>query len=98
MNAYLRLFRFGNGLMGILGVIIGAFLASGTGLVDYVWNLVIASAVVISFMAGGNALNDYIDREIDKVGHPERPLPRGEITPRAALVCGVGGLALACAI
>lgn len=98
MKRYLRLFRFGNGAMGIIGVIIGAFLAAGTGIVDYAANIAIACAVVVSFMAGGNALNDYIDREIDKIGHPERPLPRGEITPRAALLCGIGGLAAACLI
>lgn len=98
MNRYLRLFRFGNGLMGMLGVLIGAFLASGTGIVDHLWSLAVACAVVVSFMAGGNALNDYIDREIDKIGHPDRPLPRGEITPRAALACGIGGLALACVL
>ena len=41
---------------------------------------------------GANALNMYIDRDIDRLmvrtGH--RPLVTGEITPRAALIFGVG--------
>ncbi len=92
MNRYLRLFRFGNGLMGILGVVIGAFIAVGFDIVDHVLNLVIASLVVVIFMAGGNSLNDYIDREIDKTAHPDRPLPKGEIQPKTALILGISGI------
>ena len=95
MNRFLRLFRFGNGVMGILGVVIGAFIAVGFDIGDHVLNLIISSAVVLAFMAGGNSLNDYIDREIDRTAHPERPLPTGEIAPRTALAIGISGLAAA---
>ena len=95
MNRYLRLFRLGNGVMGILGVAIGAFIAVGMDLLDYWVNLVISCFVVLSFMAGGNSLNDYIDRELDKTAHPDRPLPMGEISPKAALNLGIVGLVLA---
>ncbi|MCL1811361.1 MAG: UbiA family prenyltransferase [Methanomassiliicoccaceae archaeon] len=95
MNRFLRLFRFGNGIMGILGVVIGAFIAVGFGIGDHVQNLLISGAVVLVFMAGGNSLNDYIDRDIDKTAHPDRPLPTGEIAPRTALIIGVSGLAAA---
>jgi 4-hydroxybenzoate polyprenyltransferase and related prenyltransferases len=95
VNRYLRLFRLGNGVMGILGVAIGAFIAVGMDLLDYWVNLVISCFVVLSFMAGGNSLNDYIDRELDKTAHPDRPLPMGEISPKAALNLGIVGLVLA---
>ena len=95
MNRYLRLFRLGNGVMGILGVAIGAFIAVGMDIFDYWVNLVISCFVVLSFMAGGNSLNDYIDRELDKNAHPDRPLPMGEIAPKTALNLGVIGLILA---
>ena len=85
MDKYLRLFRFGNALMGILGVIAGALIAVGLDITEHWKNLVIASFVVVWFIAGGNALNDYIDREIDIVSHPERPIPSGRITPKNAL-------------
>ena len=98
MNRFLRLFRFGNGVMGILGVIIGAFIAVGFDIGDHLQNLIISCFVVLAFMAGGNSLNDYIDREIDKTAHPERPLPKGEIAPRTALYIGVSGIIIACVL
>jgi geranylgeranylglycerol-phosphate geranylgeranyltransferase len=98
VNRFLRLFRFGNGIMGILGVIIGAFIAVGFDIGDHVQNLIISCFVVLAFMAGGNSLNDYIDREIDKTAHPERPLPKGEIAPRTALYIGVAGIVIACVL
>jgi geranylgeranylglycerol-phosphate geranylgeranyltransferase len=98
VNRFLRLFRFGNGIMGILGVIIGAFIATGFDIGDHVLNLIISCVVVLAFMAGGNSINDYIDVDIDKTAHPERPLPRGEIAPRTALIIGVSGLVIACVL
>ena len=90
MNKYLRLFRLGNGIMGIIAVVIGAFLAVGTDVGNYVLNIIIACFVVIAFIAGGNSLNDYIDRELDKTAHPDRPLPTGEITPKNASLRNAG--------
>lgn len=98
MDRYLRLFRFGNGLMGVIGVIVGAFIASGLDILDYWIGIVISCAIVFVFMAGGNALNDYIDREIDIVAHPERPLPRGEISPDTAKNLGIFLMLLAVSI
>ncbi|MCL2607511.1 MAG: geranylgeranylglycerol-phosphate geranylgeranyltransferase [Methanomassiliicoccaceae archaeon] len=89
MNKYLQLFRFGNGLMGILGVVAGALIASGLDIADHWMNLVIASAVVVCFIAGGNALNDYVDRDIDVKAHPERPIPSGRMKAEHALYAGI---------
>ena len=88
MNKYLRLFRFGNGLMGILGVLAGALIASGLDIVDHWLSIAIASAVVVLFIAGGNAINDYVDRDIDVTAHPERPIPSGDMTAKQALMAG----------
>jgi 4-hydroxybenzoate polyprenyltransferase len=38
----------------------------------------------------GMAANDWADRELDAVERPERPIPSGRITPRAALGVAVG--------
>lgn len=95
VNKYLRLFRFGNGVMGILGVVIGAFIAIGFDIQNYIPELIAACFVVIAFIAGGNSLNDYIDREIDLIGHPDRPIPMKEIAPRTALYLGISGLSIA---
>ncbi len=98
MNKYLRLFRFGNGLMGIIGVIVGAFIASGLNITDYWISISISCLIVFMFMAGGNAINDYIDRDIDKIAHPERPVPLGEISPATAKNLGISMMVLAVSI
>ena len=95
MNRYFRLFRFGNGVMGVIGVIVGAFIASGFGIIDYWIGIFISCAIVLIFMAGGNAINDYIDRDIDVVAHPDRPIPRGEIKPLMARNLGISFLVVA---
>ncbi len=38
----------------------------------------------------GMAANDWADRDLDAVERPERPIPSGRITPRAALGVAVG--------
>jgi geranylgeranylglycerol-phosphate geranylgeranyltransferase len=45
----------------------------------------IAIAVVVLFVGAGNALNDYFDRDIDKINHPRRPIPSGKVRPKTAL-------------
>ena len=98
MNKYLQLFRFANGLMGITGVIAGALIAAGLDAQEHWFRLAVASAVVVLFMGGGNALNDYVDRDIDVVSHPERPVPSGRMRPREALYAGAGAFAASVAV
>ncbi|MCS7131889.1 MAG: UbiA family prenyltransferase [Hadesarchaea archaeon] len=45
----------------------------------------LAFAVAAIVCAGGNAVNDYCDREIDAINRPERPIPSGRLTPQRAL-------------
>ena len=93
MNKYLELFRLENGIIGIVGVIVTAFIATGSNLLDYWFNILITCILVVFFIAGGNSLNDYIDREIDKISHPNRPLPSGRMEPRTAFYLGIVCLA-----
>ena len=89
VNKYLQLFRTGNAVMGIIGVTVASFMAAGTSIADAWANLLISAVVVFMFICGGNALNDYIDSEIDKTAHPERPIPSGRMTRKAALRAAV---------
>jgi len=98
VNKYLRLFRFGNCLMGTLGVLAGALIASGTGVAEHWFNVIVASAVVVLFIAGGNAFNDYTDRDIDRTAHPGRPIPTGEMRPKDALIAGAAVFVLSAAL
>ena len=61
---------------------IGAFVAGG---VSEPMPAVFAVLATVLATGGGNTINDYFDREIDAVNRPDRPIPRGAITPRAAL-------------
>ena len=94
MNKYLELFRLENGIIGIVGVAVTAFIAVGTSIVDYWQYIIFGCITVILFIAGGNGLNDYIDRDIDKVSHPERPLPSGRMEPKSALYISIACLVL----
>lgn len=73
--------------------LLGAFVAGGTA-----EPTAAAFAVFATLLAtgGGNAINDYFDREIDAVNRPDRPIPRGAVTPRGAL--GFSGLLLVLAV
>jgi len=85
VNRFLHLFRLGNCFMGIIGLMVAAFIAGGSDIVDYWRELTLASVVVFSFIAGGNSLNDYIDREVDRLAHPQRPIPSGRMKSETAL-------------
>jgi geranylgeranylglycerol-phosphate geranylgeranyltransferase len=41
-------------------------------------------AVVALITAAGNVINDYFDVEIDRVNRPDRPIPSGQVSIRAA--------------
>ncbi len=83
-----------NNIMASLAVLAGAFIASGMGIVDAWLNVILAMLVVFLFTGGGNALNDYVDMDIDRKNHPERPIPSGQISPSSALRIGIISLAI----
>ena len=85
VNKYLQLFRMGNAVMGVVGVMVASFMAAGLDIGDHWKNLIVSAVVVFMFICGGNALNDYIDHEIDRTAHPERPIPSGRMERRSAL-------------
>jgi geranylgeranylglycerol-phosphate geranylgeranyltransferase len=68
-------------MMG-LAVIVGASLVSALNLSI---NLLLGFITSFSLTAASMAINDYIDREIDSINEPNRPIPRGNIKPKEAL-------------
>ena len=94
MNKYLQLFRTGNAIMGIVGVIVAAFMAAGTDIISHWSDLILSVVIVFTFIAGGNSLNDYIDADIDRTAHPDRPIPSGRMTRKQARDIGLFMLAL----
>jgi len=81
-KSFLELTRPALCLMGLVGVFIGGVI-SGFEYVSF--NLLLAMIVVVLVTAGSMAINDYFDWEIDKVIHPERPVPSGRLLPKEAL-------------
>src|SRR6266536_472082 len=50
-------------------------------------------AATACLYAGGVALNDFFDRELDLIERPERPIPSGRVHPAAAGLLGAALLA-----
>ncbi len=85
--AYLRLIRPLNVLIASFAVLVAAFIAVGTQVSerDIIVPVVLAGLATGLVTAGGNVLNDYSDRNTDRVNHPERPIPSGKVSPDNAL-------------
>ncbi len=88
MNPFLKLMRPVNCLISSFSVPIVMVTLLGT---DFVFSqtllyTAIGMAVVFFFTAAGNTLNDYMDKETDKINHPQRPIPSGKVNPRTALI------------
>ena len=99
MNPYLDLTRPGNVILTAIAVVAGSFIAAGDNIVDFQIEILIASISAMMLVGGGNALNDYNDRESDKENHPNRPIPAGLIDAEDALTYSrlllAGGLMIA---
>ena len=87
MNPYLALTRPDNMILTAIAVIAGSFIAAGPEIMDFQIEIAICCVCSMMLVGGGNALNDYNDRETDKENHPERPIPSGSISADTASVC-----------
>ena len=81
LSALLRLIRWENALIAAAGVMLGAWWVGGSALATPV---LLAALAAIALTAVANVHNDVIDVDIDRVAHPDRPLPSGAITVEAA--------------
>ncbi len=82
--AVLELVRPVNCALSGAAVVIAGIIASGRAAVPgYVYLVAFFVAALVA--AGGNAINDYFDRDIDKVNRPNRPIPSKRMTADQAL-------------
>ena len=96
LSAFFLLPRPINGLITALSVGIGALTAEQTP----AWSAVLLAALSAALINGaGNAFNDLLDLDIDRINRPLRPLPAGRLSPSAArmqsLLLALAGCALA---
>ncbi len=80
ISAALRLVRWPNALTASAGVVVGAWWAGWGAPV----RIALAALAAIGLTVAANAWNDLADVEIDRAGHPERPLVTGALSPRTA--------------
>ncbi len=84
-----------NGVIAAVSVLIGAALTK-QGITQTVW-LAIISCFLIT--GGGNAINDMVDKDIDRINRPERPIPSGRLSGKEVVILSlflcILGIALA---
>lgn len=79
-------------LFHIIAVTIFTLLAAWP---HFIWNVIALIIVAHAAMQVSIAMiNDYCDRETDAQSKPEKPIPRGLIHPREALIAGILMIAL----
>ncbi|MCX6694925.1 MAG: UbiA family prenyltransferase [Candidatus Altiarchaeota archaeon] len=77
LKTFIELIRVKNASIAFLGVLVGALLSPYPAPAAII---ILAGLSAAAILAGGNAINDYFDVEIDRVNKPKRPLPSGRIT------------------
>jgi geranylgeranylglycerol-phosphate geranylgeranyltransferase len=85
MHPYFSLGRPLTSLMIGLAVLASALIGVGSNVKEYVLPVFLGFTVAFLFGIAGNAINDYLDRETDKINHPDRPIPSGKLKPEQAL-------------
>jgi geranylgeranylglycerol-phosphate geranylgeranyltransferase len=80
-----------------LGVLAACVAGAGLTVVGLWLPVTLATLVGFSFGLASNSINDYLDLEIDKIAHPERPLPSGLLKPKTYLVFS-GAMFIVCFI
>ena len=79
----ISLLRVVNVLITFLSVIVAVIICSG---ISFVNEIVLLAALSASLTAGaGNVINDIWDYETDSINKPDRPLPSGKVSKKAAL-------------
>ena len=96
LSAFFLLPRPFNGLITALSVGIGALTSDQTP----AWPAILLAAFSAALINGaGNAFNDLMDIDVDRINRPLRPLPSGRLSPNAArmqsLLLALAGCALA---
>ncbi|HLD78882.1 MAG TPA: geranylgeranylglycerol-phosphate geranylgeranyltransferase, partial [archaeon] len=95
MNAWLEILRPANCLMAAIAVLVGMLLVVTKLGASFSLPVVLLAAVAAFLIAGaGNAVNDCVDVEADRVNRPKRPIPSGRISRGAALNYSIALFAL----
>jgi len=87
VRGLVELTRPGNTIAAGFLTFIGAFVAGGA--FTHLYATAAAVGATWFATAAGMAVNDYFDREIDRINAPERAIPRGAVSPQGALAWSI---------
>lgn len=87
IKSVLEITRPFNSLFAGAAVLVGIYVQAGLSAVSSSVGIFAFLAIVL-ITAAGNVFNDYFDLESDAVNKPQRPIPSGRISEKAALVLG----------
>src|SRR5215467_11229836 len=98
--AWLQLLRLPNVFTAVADVTMGYLVVLGELRPALYFGLLVASSVLLYL--SGMVLNDVFDAKVDAQDRPDRPIPSGRISRRAASHVGrgmfIGGIAIACGL
>ena len=83
LRAYLDLIRYPLFAIPVMATLPGALIASEG---RFTWRVGAGVLIGVFGYFAGMIKNDYFHHETDRETNPERPLPSGRLTPRAAIV------------
>ena len=88
MYSWIRIIRPVNALMGFVATYISALVGIGLNIIhsNFLVLSTFAGICVFLVISAGNIINDISDADTDKINHPERPIPKGEIRIRDAWI------------
>jgi len=92
LKAYWEILRPFNCMMAAVAAIIGLTVAGELSSKSAA--LIFLTVFLVT--GAGNAINDYYDRDIDKVNRPKRPIPSGRISPERACYYSLALFAAGC--
>ncbi len=85
---YLKMLRPLNCVMTAIAVFIGGLIISEYS-VFTAEKIYLAMVAAFLIAGAGNAINDYVDVESDKINRPKRPIPSGKASKKGALAFSV---------
>lgn len=84
--SFIKIIRPFNCLFVILSVFFGAYYQSSS---NNIYPIIFAALSAFLIAAAGYVINDFFDIPIDVINRPDRILPSGKITPKAAYIFSV---------
>jgi geranylgeranylglycerol-phosphate geranylgeranyltransferase len=83
LYSYINIIRLPNAIMAGAAVLLGFWLSNSPFSPQALFFLVIAAVCSTGF---GNVINDIKDLQTDRISHPQRPLPKNEISSKSAII------------